>query len=117
MNDMSEAARTGHAAKPTIVRPRDAASLILLRGKGRDLELLAGRRPGHVKFMPGVYVFPGGAIDRDDNRPWRGGTGGGDLPPRPPRSAPAPVRGNRGGGGGLVGRPRAAASAPPPAHA
>ena len=67
MNDISEAARTGHAAKPTIVRPRDAASLILLRGKGRDLELLAGRRPGHVKFMPGVWVFPGGAVDRDDN--------------------------------------------------
>ncbi len=55
MNDVTEAVR----AKPAIVRPRDAASLILLRGEGRDLELLAGRRPGHVRFMPGVYVFPG----------------------------------------------------------
>ena len=45
MNDVSEAARTGHAAKPTIVRPRDAASLILLRGNGRDLELLAAAGP------------------------------------------------------------------------
>src|SRR5260370_18364498 len=59
MNDVSERAR----AKPAIVRPRDAASLILLRGAGRDLELLAGRRPGHVRFMPGAYVFPAGAID------------------------------------------------------
>ena len=50
--------------KPKPVRARDAASLILLRGKGRDLELLAGRRPLSVRFMPGVYVFPGGAVDR-----------------------------------------------------
>ena len=45
-----------------VVRPRDAASLILLRGEGKDLEVLAGRRPLHVRFMPGVHVFPGGAI-------------------------------------------------------
>src|SRR5260370_31750952 len=106
MNDVTEAVR----AKPVIVRPRDAASLILLRGEGRDLELLAGRRPGHVKFMPGVYVFPGGAIDREDNHPWRVGTGGGHLPPPLFRSAPAPLRETWGGGGGL-GSPRR----PPPA--
>src|ERR1700704_6798989 len=100
MNDMREAAGTGHAAKPTIVRPRDAASLILLRGKGRDLELLAGRRPGHVKFMPGVWVFPGGAIDREDNKPWRVESGGGDPPPRPPRRPPPAVRRAPGGGRG-----------------
>ena len=38
MNDVSEAARARQTAKPTIVRPRDAASLILLRGKGRVIE-------------------------------------------------------------------------------
>src|SRR5271166_5833427 len=53
-----------------VVRPRDAASLILLRGAGDDLEVLAGRRPLHVKFMPGVYVFPGGAIDPPDRIAW-----------------------------------------------
>src|SRR2546421_2371999 len=105
MNDMSEAARTGHAAKPTIVRPRDAASLILLRGEGRDLELLAGRRPGHVKFMPGVWVFPGGAIDREDNKPWRVGSGGGGPPPRPLCPGPPPACANLGGGGGAGGAP------------
>src|SRR5438094_10262683 len=113
MNDMSEAAGTGHAAKPTIVRPRDAASLILLRGKGRDLELLAGRRPGHVKFMPGVWVFPGGAIDRDDNKPWRVEAGGGDLPPRLVRCARAALRETWEEVGVVVGRrdasPRSAA--------
>ena len=24
-----------------------------------------------MKFMPGVYVFPGGAIDAEDGKPWR----------------------------------------------
>src|SRR5260370_33591916 len=99
MNDVSERVR----ARPAIVRPRDAASLILLRGAGRDLELLAGRRPGHVKFMPGVYVFPGGAIDREDNRPWRVGAGGQAPPPPPAASARAPPRQGRERGRGLGG--------------
>src|SRR5216684_4905506 len=106
MNDVTEAVR----AKPTIVRPRDAASLILLRGAGRDLELLAGRRPGHVKFMPGVYVFPGGAIDREDNKPWRVATGGEHLPPRLARSARAALRETWEEVGVLVGRRDAAIS-------
>jgi len=88
MNDVSEAVR----AKPTIVRPRDAASLILLRGEGRNIELLAGRRPGHVRFMPGVWVFPGGAIDPEDKKPWRVETGGAHLPPRLVRCARAALR-------------------------
>jgi 8-oxo-dGTP pyrophosphatase MutT (NUDIX family) len=100
MNDVAEVVR----AKQTIVRPRDAASLILLRGEGRDLELLAGRRPGHVKFMPGVYVFPGGAIDREDNRRWRVETGGEHLPPRLLRSARAALRETWEEVGVLVGR-------------
>src|SRR5207237_9740038 len=112
MNDMSGAARIGHAAKPTIVRPRDAASLILLRGKGRDLELLAGRRPGHVKFMPGVWVFPGGAVDRDDNRPWRVESGGAHLPPRLLRCARAALRETWEEVGVLVGRRGAAPATP-----
>ena len=100
MNDVSEAVR----AKPAIVRPRDAASLILLRGNGRDIELLAGRRPGHVRFMPGVWVFPGGAIDPEDNKPWRVETGGGDLPPRLARCARAALRETWEEVGVLVGR-------------
>ena len=88
MNDVSEPVH----AKPAIVRPRDAASLILLRGEGEGLELLAGRRPGHVRFMPGVYVFPGGAIDREDRRAWRVETGGEALPPRLVHCARAALR-------------------------
>jgi 8-oxo-dGTP pyrophosphatase MutT (NUDIX family) len=115
MNDVTEAARTSHRAKPTIVRPRDAASLILLRGEGRDLELLAGRRPGHVKFMPGVWVFPGGAIDRGDNTPWRVETRGAHLPPRLLRCARAALRETWEEVGVLVGRPAAKSNSAPSA--
>lgn len=110
MND-TEPARLAPAAQSAIVRPRDAASLILLRGAGRDLELLAGRRPGHMKFMPGVYVFPGGAIDREDGRNWRVEQGGERLPPRLLRCARAALRETWEETGVLVGR-RGAAPTP-----
>lgn len=46
-------------------RPRDAATLILVR-RGQRPEVLMGRRaPGHV-FMASKWVFPGGRIDRAD---------------------------------------------------
>jgi 8-oxo-dGTP pyrophosphatase MutT (NUDIX family) len=83
-----------------------------MRGHGRDLELLAGRRPAHVKFMPGVYVFPGGAIDPEDRRPWHVETGAEHLPPRLARSARAALRETWEEVGVLVGR-EAAPSAPP----
>ena len=103
MNDLSQASEAVRA-KPAIVRPRDAASLILLRGKGRDLELLAGRRPRQVKFMPGVWVFPGGAIDPEDRKTWRVETGGAHLPPRLARCARAALRETWEEVGVLVGR-------------
>src|SRR5580658_8903258 len=86
MNDVAE------PAKPVAVRARDAASLILLRGQGRDLELLVGRRPMSVRFMPGVYVFPGGAVDAEDARPWETESGAEWLPPRLARCARAALR-------------------------
>jgi len=48
------------------VRPRDAASLILHRSRGGQREVLMGRRPRGARFMPGVYVFPGGAVEAQD---------------------------------------------------
>jgi len=111
MND-TEPARVTSAAKPVIVRPRDAASLILLRGRGRDLELLAGRRPLQMKFMPGVYVFPGGAIDRADGRPWRVEEGSAAFPPRFLRCARAALRETWEETGVLVGRRSPRPSAP-----
>jgi 8-oxo-dGTP pyrophosphatase MutT (NUDIX family) len=80
------------STKPNPVRARDAASLILLRGEGRDLEVLAGRRPLTVRFMPGVYVFPGGAVDAEDARPWQSEVNLDAMPPRLLRCARAALR-------------------------
>jgi 8-oxo-dGTP pyrophosphatase MutT (NUDIX family) len=63
-----------------------------LRGEGRDLEVLAGRRPLNVRFMPGVYVFPGGAVDAEDGRPWQTEIDIDSLPPRLLRCARAALR-------------------------
>lgn len=52
-------------AKPKTVRPRDAATLILVRGR---CEVMMGQRAkGHV-FMPDKWVFPGGRVDPGDAR-------------------------------------------------
>ena len=45
---------------------RDAACLVLAR-KSPQLAVLMGRRPLSFRFMPGVYVFPGGAVDAEDS--------------------------------------------------
>ena len=43
--------------------PRQAATVILLRGGAEDLEVLLVRRTPQARFMGGVWVFPGGAVD------------------------------------------------------
>jgi 8-oxo-dGTP pyrophosphatase MutT (NUDIX family) len=48
------------------VRPRQAASVILLRGSDRTLELLLVKRTPEARFMGGVWVFPGGAVDAEE---------------------------------------------------
>jgi 8-oxo-dGTP pyrophosphatase MutT (NUDIX family) len=51
-------------------RPRQAATVILLRGGAEELEVLLVRRTPKARFMGGVWVFPGGAVDAEE--------GGGD---------------------------------------
>ena len=46
--------------------PRDASSVIIIKKKYNKLYVLMGRRPRTSKFMPGIYVFPGGALDKSD---------------------------------------------------
>jgi 8-oxo-dGTP pyrophosphatase MutT (NUDIX family) len=43
--------------------PRQAATVILLRGGSELLEVLLVRRSPQSRFMGGVWVFPGGAVD------------------------------------------------------
>jgi 8-oxo-dGTP pyrophosphatase MutT (NUDIX family) len=49
-------------------RPRDSATLILLDGTPSDPKVLLGRRNERHAFMPGKFVFPGGAVDATDGR-------------------------------------------------
>nr|WP_093003178.1 NUDIX domain-containing protein [Rhizobium sp. NFR07] len=49
------------------MRPRDAASLILIDSNGSTPRVLMGRRASAHVFMPDVYVFPGGRRDRGDH--------------------------------------------------
>ncbi|MDI4658628.1 NUDIX hydrolase [Xanthobacter autotrophicus] len=48
------------------VRPSDAATLILIDHKGRKPRVLMGRRHPKLKFLPGVFVFPGGRLEKAD---------------------------------------------------
>lgn len=49
-------------------RPKSAASLVLIRRDGTMPRVLMGHRhAGHV-FMPNLWVFPGGRLERKDYR-------------------------------------------------
>jgi 8-oxo-dGTP pyrophosphatase MutT (NUDIX family) len=50
-----------NAGSPT--KPRQAASVILLREQPDGFELLLVKRTPKARFMGGVWVFPGGAVD------------------------------------------------------
>jgi 8-oxo-dGTP pyrophosphatase MutT (NUDIX family) len=115
MNDTAVGQVGGPRQRRTgAVRPRAAASLILLRGDADNLEVLVGRRPLSARFMPGVYVFPGGAIDAPDRLPWNIESGAETLPSRLAHAARAAIRETWEEVGVLVGRPaeRGARSGP-----
>src|SRR5947208_7284420 len=50
------------------LRPKDAATIILIDRSGAVPKVLLGRRHHGHKFMPGKYVFPGGRVEVDDRR-------------------------------------------------
>jgi len=56
------------AGRPKGSRPRDAATLVPLRRRGGLVEILMGRRASKHRFLPNVFVFPGGRVDVDDHR-------------------------------------------------
>jgi 8-oxo-dGTP pyrophosphatase MutT (NUDIX family) len=91
------------------VKPKDAATVILLRNPGGQaedgFEVLMVLRSRSSKFVPGFYVFPGGAVDKDDCSPAMEGFCGSrgslpahqllDDPPSPARALGAWVAGIR----------------------
>ncbi len=70
---MAEERQRGPAEAPNLgepTEPRPAASVVLLRRGGkhadRALEVLLLKRAEKARFMPNVWVFPGGAVDAGD---------------------------------------------------
>jgi 8-oxo-dGTP pyrophosphatase MutT (NUDIX family) len=52
----------------TNIRPRDAATLIVIDRSAKVPKLLMGKRHHGHKFMPGKFVFPGGGIEKHDRQ-------------------------------------------------
>ena len=50
------------------MRPKDAATLIIIDRSGPQPKVLLGRRHHSHKFLPGKFVFPGGRIEASDRR-------------------------------------------------
>jgi 8-oxo-dGTP pyrophosphatase MutT (NUDIX family) len=50
------------------VRPKNAATVMIVRRDAQKPRVLMGRRHGGHSFMPDRWVFPGGRIDRADYR-------------------------------------------------
>ena len=58
---MNDAANTKRG-----IRPRDAASLVLVDDSAGEPRILMGRRHSRMKFVPDAFVFPGGKLDQGD---------------------------------------------------
>ena len=48
-------------------RPKIAATLVVINGTPKQPKILMGQRSARHDFMPNVYVFPGGRVDRADS--------------------------------------------------
>jgi 8-oxo-dGTP pyrophosphatase MutT (NUDIX family) len=73
MTDVAEAATENkkeqkEADHHPYCRPKDAATLILVDRSHPTPKVLVGKRHDNVVFMPGKFVFPGGRVDKADNR-------------------------------------------------
>ena len=49
-----------------IIKPKPAATLIITKIKNKKLHILMGKRPDKSRFAPGMWVFPGGKLDKND---------------------------------------------------
>lgn len=66
----AEQARDVIEGRVEVARPRDAATVVILRDHPeRGLQVFMLRRAASMAFAPGAYVFPGGSVDpRDSDR-------------------------------------------------
>jgi 8-oxo-dGTP pyrophosphatase MutT (NUDIX family) len=73
MNDVAEPKGLKPEGPPRIpgqraVRPKNAATVMIIRRDAKKPRVLMGKRHGGHSFMPDRWVFPGGRIDRADYR-------------------------------------------------
>jgi len=64
---MTETEREKRRALKRAVRPRIASTIVLTHGPTDNPKILMGQRSARHDFMPSVYVFPGGRVDRADS--------------------------------------------------
>jgi len=64
MTDKERAKRRELSRAP---RPRIASTIVLTHGSKDNPRILMGQRSSRHDFMPSVYVFPGGRVDRGDS--------------------------------------------------
>lgn len=65
--ELTEREKALRDALPLPARPKKAATLLLWQGPRDNPRILMGQRAGRHDFMPDVYVFPGGRVDRGDS--------------------------------------------------
>ncbi len=68
MNDQLERLTAEDMGTFPQMRPKDAASLIIIDRSGPAPKVLLGRRHEGHKFIPGKFVFPGGRLEIFDRR-------------------------------------------------
>ena len=54
--------------KKPAIKPKDAATLVLVRRDRPQPQVLMGHRSTRHVFMPNTFVFPGGRVDREDGQ-------------------------------------------------
>ncbi|WP_139247728.1 NUDIX domain-containing protein [Hyphomicrobium sp. CS1GBMeth3] len=59
-------AGTGASAPRAVLRPRDAATLIIVDRSSPAPRILMGRRRPEQVFLPNTFVFPGGRVEATD---------------------------------------------------
>ncbi|MEK1887909.1 MAG: NUDIX hydrolase [Phyllobacterium sp.] len=68
VNTSKQEANAADKQRAARIRPRDAASLLLIDRSGSELRILLGKRHMRHVFMPGKFVFPGGRTEVFDGR-------------------------------------------------